>query len=432
MATVVIMPRQGQSVESCVITAWNKKEGDTVAIGDVLFSYETDKSSFDEAATAEGTLLKCFAEEGDDVPCLEPVCVIGTPGEDISNIAPAAEEAAAPAVEEKKEEAPKAEAAPAAATEAPAAAASTDGFVRISPRARLLAERTDADLSKAVPTGPNGRIIERDVNALLDKGLTNLAAARAAEDAPKAEAAPAAAPAAAEAPMYEDVKLPNIRKVIAKSMHASLSTMAQLTLNASFDATELLAYRATLKTNAEKLGLSNITLNDMVLFAVAKTLKNHKDLNAHYLGDEGIMRYFNNVNLGIAVDTERGLLVPTLAKADTLSLNELSAQAKELISGAQKGTISPDKLKDGSFTVTNLGSLGVESFTPVINPPQTGILGVCTITRKVKEVGGKDVFYPAMGLSLTFDHRALDGAPAARFLKDLCANLENFNLLLAK
>lgn len=430
MATVVIMPRQGQSVESCVITAWNKKEGDTVAIGDVLFSYETDKSSFDEAATVEGTLLKCFAEDGDDIPCLEPVCVIGTPGEDISNIVPAAE-TAAPAAEEKKEEAPKAEAAPASVAAPTATAASDDGFIRISPRARALAERTDADLSKAVPTGPNGRIIERDVNALLDRGLTKLAAARAAEEAPKAESAPAAA-AVAEAPAYEDVKLPNIRKVIAKSMHASLSTMAQLTLNASFDATEMLAYRAALKVNAEKLGLANITLNDMVLFAVAKTLKNHKDLNAHYLGDEGIMRYFNNVNLGIAVDTERGLLVPTLAKADTLSLNELSAQAKELISGAQKGTISPDKLKDGSFTVTNLGSLGVESFTPVINPPQTGILGVCTITRKVKEVGGKDVFYPAMGLSLTFDHRALDGAPAARFLKELCANLENFNLLLAK
>jgi pyruvate dehydrogenase E2 component (dihydrolipoamide acetyltransferase) len=168
----------------------------------------------------------------------------------------------------------------------------------------------------------------------------------------------------------------------------------------------------------------------MVLYAVSRVLKNHKDLNAHYLDDK--MRYFNSVHLGVAVDTERGLLVPTVFNADKLSLNEMSIAAKAVIKDAQSGKINPDLLKGASFTVTNLGSLGVESFTPVINPPQTAILGVCTITRRVKQVGGVDVFYPAMGLSLTFDHRALDGAPAARFLKDVCFALENFDLLLAK
>ena len=138
------------------------------------------------------------------------------------------------------------------------------------------------------------------------------------------------------------------------------------------------------------------------------------------------------VNIGIAVDTERGLLVPTLFSAETLSLNELSKDAKVLITEAQKGTISPDMLKGGTFTVTNLGSLGIESFTPVINPPQTAILGVNTIVRRIREENGKDVSYPAMGLSLTFDHRALDGAPAAKFLKALCYNLENFRALLLK
>lgn len=425
MATLVIMPRQGQSVESCVITEWVKKVGDKVNVGDVLFSYETDKSSFEEAAQVEGTLLAVFCEDGDDVPCLDPVCVIGEEGEDFSALVPKKEEEAAPA---PVAEAPKAEAAPAApAVEvaAPVATKSEDGFIRISPRAKHLAERTDADLSKAVPTGPMGRIIERDVNTLLDKGYLVGAVTEEA-------AAPAATTEAAPAPEYVDEKLPNIRKVIAKSMHASLSNMAQLTLNASFDATQLMAFRAACKANAEKLGMNNITLNDMVLFAVAKTLKNHRDLNAHYLDAEDKMRFFTDVHLGIACDTDRGLLVPTVFNANKLSLNELSAQAKSVIGDAKAGSISPDKLKGASFTVTNLGAMGIESFTPVVNPPQTGILGVGTIMRRVKNVGGQDVFYDAMGLSLTFDHRALDGAPAAKFLKELCNNLENFNLLLAK
>ena len=180
----------------------------------------------------------------------------------------------------------------------------------------------------------------------------------------------------------------------------------------------------------EKMGIANITLNDMILFAASRVLLGHASLNAHYLDDT--MRFFKTVNLGIAVDTERGLMVPTVFGAEKMSLNALSAAAKSVISEAQSGTISPDKLKGASFTVTNLGSLGIESFTPVLNPPQTGILGVCSITRKIKEVNGTDVSYPAMGLSLTFDHRALDGAPAAKFLKELCFALENFDLLLTK
>jgi pyruvate dehydrogenase E2 component (dihydrolipoamide acetyltransferase) len=259
----------------------------------------------------------------------------------------------------------------------------------------------------------------------LDQGLLK-------GSAPVVTAAPAAVAApAADAAEFEDVKLSNVRKVIAKSMHASLSNSAQLTLNASFDATKIMAFRSSLKNGAEAMGLANITLNDIVLFAVSRTLNQHKDLNAHYLDDK--IRYFKHVNLGIAVDTERGLLVPTLPLADCLSLNELATQSKALISEAQGGKISPDKLSGASFTVTNLGSMGIESFTPVINPPQTGILGVCTIVNRVKKNGaGELVTYPAMGLSLTFDHRAIDGAPAAKFLKELCNNLEHFELLLAK
>ncbi len=442
--TAVIMPRQGQSVESCVITTWEKKVGDTVKNGDILFTYETDKSSFEEKAAVEGTLLAILADEGEDVPCLDNVCLIGPAGTDVSAYLNGAAAAAAPAV---------AEAAPAqAAAAAPAAAVATAKEVnveKISPRAKNLAIKTNADLLKAVPTGPDGRIIERDVQALLDKGFTVSGAAMAGytgavegtgangrvvlnDLTAKAEAvaaAPAAAAPATPAAAYVDEKLTNMRKVIAKAMHNSLSTMAQLTLNTSFDATKLQACRAGLKANAEKMGLAKITLNDMVLYAVSRTLMNHRAVNAHYLDDT--MRYFNNANIGIAVDTDRGLLVPTVFAAEKLTLNELSKAAKVVISEAQKGTISPDNLKGASFTVTNLGAMGIESFTPVINPPQTCILGVNNITKKIKEVDGEDVIYPAMGLSLTFDHRALDGAPAAKFLQELCYNLENFDILLA-
>ena len=212
---------------------------------------------------------------------------------------------------------------------------------------------------------------------------------------------------------------------------ASLSSMAQLTLNSAFDATEMLSYRASLKKNGEKMGMPNITLNDIVLYAVSRTVLNHKDLNAHLLeGDT--MRKFNHVHLGIAVDTPRGLMVPTIRYADLKSLAQISAEAKELAKMAQEGTISPDLLSGATFTVSNLGSMGIESFTPVINPPQTAILGVGTLMTRVKECGDDLKAYKAMGLSLTFDHRAADGAPAARLLKDLCTNLENFGLLLAK
>ena len=439
MATAILMPKQGQSVESCIIAKWHKKEGDSVAVGDVLFTYETDKATFDEEAKEAGTMLGIFFEEGDDIPCLTPVCAIGNPGEDISALKPAAEEEEAPsaAPAEEKAATPVATAAP---VEVKATAADN---VFISPRAKALADKHGVDYHYATATGPNGRVIERDVQAMIDAGLMTTPAASGAFSADivgtgiggrisvnDLNAPVAAAATAAPANDFEEVKTPNIRKVIAKTMHASLSEMAQLTLNASFDATEIMAYRSKVKANMEKLGLSNITLNDLVMYAVAKTLPNHKDCNAHYLGDT--IKFFNNVHLGMAVDTPRGLLVPTIFNANNKSLNEIAAEAKDLAGKCKEGTIAPDMLTGGSFTVTNLGSMGIESFTPVINPPQTCILGVCNIETKVKNVGGEYKYYPAMGLSLTFDHRALDGSPAARFLKELCTNLENFSVLLAK
>ena len=174
--------------------------------------------------------------------------------------------------------------------------------------------------------------------------------------------------------------------------------------------------------------MEKVTLNDMILFAVSRVILNHPDLNAHFLDDK--MLRFRHVNLGVATDTERGLMVPTVFRADELSLKEISAQTKNVCGMCRTGACSPDLLKDGTFTVTNLGSLGIESFTPVINPPQTAILGVDTVMTRVREKNGEITTYPAMGLSLTFDHRAVDGAPAARFLKELCGALENFTMLL--
>lgn len=434
LANPVIMPRQGQSVESCIITTWHKKVGDTVNEGDVLFSYETDKSAFDEKSLFSGTLLKILFEEGDVVPCLETVCFIGEAGEDVSSIG-------APAAEEEKESAPEKAAEPAAAAAQPAAAApaaaaegiAEGGRVKISPRAKNLALKTGVDMTAVGATGPHGRIIERDINAALDRGAVGTVAAvedflagkiAAPEKAAEEAAANAAANITAE---YEEVPMSGVRRAIARSMHASLSEMAQLTLNASFDATALMEYRKALKAGAEEMGLGKISINDMVMYAVSRVLPDFPQINATLT--DNTMRLYKHANIGLAVDTDRGLLVPTIFAADTMSLAKIAAADKAAAAKARDASLTPDEMSCGSFTVTNLGSLGIESFTPVINPPQVAILGVCATVNRLRADGS---VYPAMGLSLTFDHRAVDGAPAAKFLKALCTALENFGLLLAK
>ena len=234
-------------------------------------------------------------------------------------------------------------------------------------------------------------------------------------------------PAAAD---FEDVKWSPVRKATAKSMTKSLSTMAQLTQQYSFDATQIQAYRAMLKPLDAPMG--KVSLNDMVMFAVAKTIKSCPDLNANVL-EENVVRHFNTVNLGFACDTPRGLIVPTIFNADQMTLLELSMEAKRLAAEAREGKLSPDYMSGATFTISNIGSFGCEAFTPVINPPQTGILGVCNIQTKIKSAkDGVIETYPAMGLSLTFDHRVIDGAPAARYMSELCKSLENFMTLLAK
>ncbi len=418
MANVVVMPKAGITVESCIIGTWEKKVGDSIKVGDILFTYETDKASFECESTAEGTLLEIFYNEGDEVPCLVNVCAVGNPGEDCSALRPDSGAAPAAVAEEKTVEAEKKEE---AAYVAPTASAGEKSA--ISPRAKKLAERAGVDASLATPTGPNGRVIERDVRTLMENPVVSAVKEEAAVAAPVAKVAEAEAE-------YTDVKFSGIRMAISKSMHTSLSTIAQLTHTNSFDATTILAYRKMLK--AAEGEYAGITLGDIVLYAVSRTLLNHPDLNAHML-DNNHIRLFKHVNLGVAVDTPRGLMVPTIFHADQKSLLEISKEVKALAAQCREGNISPDKLTGGTFTVSNLGNLGVESFTPVINPPQTGILGVCCTTDRVRKAkDGSIEVYPAMTLSLTYDHRAVDGSPAARFQKELAQNLENFTALLAK
>ena len=413
MSTIITMPQQGLTEESSVIAEWYVKEGDTVSVGTPLFAIETGKATFDVESEAAGTVLGIFAAEGDDVPIKAPVCVIGEPGEAFERPAGSAPAPVASAAEEK----------PAASGPAPAAApaavkneAGEGGFA--SPRAKAAAERAGVDWHDATPTGAEGRVIERDIAAL-------------AANRGKAKVTAKEATAAATEEEFEIVKNSGIRKVIAQNMHDSLAGMAQLSMTAYFDATELFAFRAKVKAMGEKLGYPNISINDMILFAVSRTVLDHPLFNAHFSDKE--TKIFHRVHLGVATNTERGLMVPTLFNADLKSLNMISREAKALSAACRENTIKPEQLTGGTITVTNLGNNDISSFTPVINPPQTAIIGVCSPEYRVRP--GKDgeiEMYRAMGISLTFDHRAVDGAPAAAFLHDFCQRLENFSLLLAE
>jgi pyruvate dehydrogenase E2 component (dihydrolipoamide acetyltransferase) len=315
-----------------------------------------------------------------------------------------------------------------------------DAF-KISPRAKNLAAKHKIPTKGIYGSGPYGRIIEDDIKKALQKRPKVTPLARAIAEQEHLEIPSKGSgyggkilasdvkivPSVALANDYEDVKLSNIRKIIGKNMYESLANTAQLTLHSSADARKLLEYRKIFKSKTEKGYAYNITINDMVSLAAIKALSKHQGLNAHFQGDT--MRYFKNVHLGFAVDTPRGLMVPTLKNANHLSMEGLSQQIKDLASACQGGSINPEHLQGATFTLTNLGSFGIEMFTPVLNPPQVGILGINTITYQPADIGGGIFgFVPRIGLSLTFDHRAVDGAPAAAFLKEVSKEIEKLLL----
>ncbi|MBQ6911802.1 MAG: 2-oxo acid dehydrogenase subunit E2 [Bacteroidales bacterium] len=459
MAHVIIMPKQGQSVENCIISEFKKKVGDTVKVGDVLFGYETDKATFEEESQVEGTVLAIFWADGDEIPVLQNVMVIGNPGESFEEFKPVAA-AGIPSETHR----PSASSLPPAAPAGPShssghgrpevsvgipASADIVPDAPVSPRARMLAEQKGVNTAQVAGSGPGGRIIARDVEAaaLAQGHLTGLAKARMAAGgfvSPGSGSGLAGAVKGADLKVwkpshteglpgegtdYEVVKLSNMRKLIAKSMYNSLQNSAQLTHMLGADARQVQALRKKAKKALEEGRLDvNITINDFVCYAVIRALQAFPNVNSHCLGDA--MRLFKCVNLGLAVDTERGLMVPAVAHAEEMDIVTLSRSLKKVADDSKKGSINPDLLSPeaASFTVSNLGGFGVEWFTPIINLPQSGILGVGTIVPRPKMVDGEYRFVPYMALSFTYDHRAIDGGEATRFLKKVAEEIENLDI----
>jgi pyruvate dehydrogenase E2 component (dihydrolipoamide acetyltransferase) len=522
------MPRQGQSVESCIILEWKKNEGDAVSEGEPIVEVETDKATFEVEATASGTLLKRFFEADEDVPVLTTIAVIGEEGEDymqaVSNLPEdrtggsggsdgAGREAGGPGGTGPAEAGPAgggagraetgaessaaggdrqtagapahpAEPAQPAAQAAPAAGAPSAGAPEqpeegrrgaVSPRALEHARKAGIDPYALAGSGPEGRVIERDVDAAAASGAPMTPTARA-EAAATGAAVPtagtgiggrvraqdlgagaaagragAAGPARAAGP-EELAEYPGpvteetargVRKVIADRMYESLQSQAQLTLNSVADARALTRYRELVKSDIQARGSAgaegtdaaaaeavNITINDMILFAVSRVLPRFPEMNSHM--EEYTLRRFQHVHLGFAVDTPKGLMVPTIRNADRRSLKAIARESRRLAEACTAGKATQDDLVPGTFTVSNLGNLGVTSFTPVIYAPQAGILGVGTIQPTPIFDGDETRFIPGINLSLTMDHRAVDGAPAARFLQAVAEALASFELTLAE
>ena len=449
------MPKQGQSVESCIISEFKVKVGDTVKAGDILFGYETDKATFEEASQLDGTVLAIFWADGDEIPVLQNVMVIGQPGESFEEFRPKALSETSGHPRPDKSEGSAAEGSGRGRSEAEMVSegvhftAVENAGAPVSPRARMLAEQKGVNTAQVAGSGPGGRILERDVlaAAAAQGTLTGLARTRMAEGgvvSPGAGSGLAGAvkgadlkvwkPAHSEAlpgegTDYEVVKLSNMRKLIAKSMYNSLQNSAQLTHMLGADARKVMALRKKAKKAFEEGRLDvNVTINDFVCYAVIRALGQFPNVNSHCLGDA--MRLFKCVNLGLAVDTERGLMVPAVEHADKMDITSLSRSLKKVADDCKKGSINPDLLSPeaASFTVSNLGGFGVEWFTPIINLPQSGILGVGTIVPRPKMVDGTYQHVPYMALSFTYDHRAIDGGEATRFLKKVAEEIENLEI----
>lgn len=472
MATIVVMPQLGNSVESCLIVSWSVAEGDEVAENAVLCEVETDKASMEVPSTASGTVLKLLWEEGDDVPVMQPLVVLGAPGEDPApalaeagwNTGESTEAADGEASYEETSQVPASGAEPVEVAPQPQEDAQPEQesqrsgageFRGISPRARNLAaaETLDVD-SIADGTGPDGRVIERDVRAALEAGpAATRSAARAGgagqagatgtgiggrittKDLAEQETA-APAPRAARVDVDADfpgpsetTKLKGVRKVISERMRTALDTAAPVTYTVTARAQGLLDLRKRFKDSNPSLGLNGVTIGDLIGYAAVRTALRHPNHNA--LLEDGELTVFERVHMGFACDTPRGLLVPTVRNASEMGLAEFSAVSKQLAHEAIDGSISPDLLGGATFTVSNLGSFGVEAFSPIINVPQTAILGVGAIVPRVA-VGkkGKAEVEQVLSMSLSADHRVIDGADAARYLRDLVAFIEDIELAI--
>ena len=449
MAKDVFIPKLGQTMEEGTIVRWLVDDGTKVDQGQEILEVETDKAVFAVEATGRGTLHIGPYKAGDVVPVLTVVAVIGKPEEKFEIDGAKPIESAAPVVAETPIGTP-------APTPDGNASSERGGKVFASPRARTLAETKGVDLSQVTPSGYGGeRIVERDVQAYLAQQpkATPVAQRVAAETGvdlravtgtgpggkiTKGDVTRAVAPAVAPAPIpalplpevevLERVPLKGVRAIIADRMGASVHTTARVTLLMEVDATELVNMRERLKARVEKEWGFAPGYNDLLAKIVAMALRQYPYMNARLTSDA--IEHLAHVNLGTAVETERGLLVPVVRDADRKSLRQFGQELRELIDRARNGRSLPDDLTGGTFTVTNLGAYDVMAFTPVINLPEAAILGIGNITPTPVARGEQVVIRKIMYLSLVFDHRLVDGAPAAQFLQYIKGLIEEPYLLV--
>ena len=452
MATELLMPKLGLTMTEGTIDEWKKKVGDPVQKGEIIYSVATDKLTNDVECECDGVLLAILVPEGETVPCKTLVGWVGAAGEKIPDAAAPAASAPAPAAAPAVKEAPKADAVAAAAPAVPGR--EPGAYVPATPYAKKLAKEKGFDLSAIPATGYKGVVVAKDV-----LGFTPAAAPAAA--APAAETVKASPLAeklagdlgidlaavkaahgrvlaedilrylaetrekAAEEPAREEIKpMSGMRKAIARNMLASVQTSPTVTFNLGIDMTEMKRYREQLKAKEIK-----VSYTDLLVKFVAKALTEFPLLNCSVQDNKIVYKHY--VNMGVAVALENGLVVPNIPDADKLSLTEISAQVKELAKLAREGKLPPERLQGGTFTITNLGMYGIESFTPIINQPEVAILGVNTMEDKVVVRNGEMVIRPIMNLSLTADHRVVDGSVAAQFLQRVKALMENPALMLA-
>jgi pyruvate dehydrogenase E2 component (dihydrolipoamide acetyltransferase) len=405
MATKVFMEALSPTMEEGKLLSWHKQEGDRVTDGDVLAEVETDKAVMELQARGAGVLRKIFASAGATIEVGNIVAVIAEPDEDIDALlasaavpkkAPAKQEPAAPAA------APPAATAPAQVAPAPAAAALTGGRVKASPLARRLAHERGLNLGGLQGSGPGGRIVKRDV-----------------------EGAPAAAPTPMGLPLpaggYEDVELSQMRKTIARRLVESIGPVPHFFLTTDVDMDQAAEAREAL--NALEAG-PRISYNDIILKVVAAALRQHRECNAWWLGD-GKIRFFNEVHLSMAVAIDDGLITPVIRNAHLKSLREIAVESRELARRARERKLTPEEYTGGTFSLSNLGMFEIDQFTGVINPPEAGLLAVGSITEQPVVQDGELLVQKRMRLTMSCDHRVIDGATGAKFLQTVKRMLEN-------
>ncbi len=442
MATKVMMEALSPTMEEGRLAKWLKAEGDTIANGDVLAEVETDKAIMELVARGAGVLRKRLIGDDSTAPVGQLIGVIAEADEDISALlggaAPeATPDAKADAASEASAPVEAAAAAPTAAPAAPAAAPAEDsGRVKASPLARRMATEQGLSLSQVQGTGPGGRVVRRDVEAAASNPPAAPAPRPAASTAPTA--APASAPRATGkpaaipvAPAMEidgdarDVPLTQMRKTIARRLAESIGPVPTFYLTAEIDMTAVVALREQMAASGDAF---KVSVNDVIMKAVAMALAKHPECNAHWLGDT--IRYHARVHLGMAVATDDGLIVPVIRDADRKGLGAIGREGKELAGRARERKLKPEEYTGSTFSVSNLGMFGIDQFTAIINPPEAAILAVgATETRPVWE-NGAFVPKPRMRVTLSCDHRVIDGAVGARFLQTVRHLLEHPYLML--